>query len=158
MNSLRIGNGQNLFLCHINIRRFKTNLSQLESYMQRLLIGFAILCITETWHNEFNYDLYHIRNYDFVENHRTTKSGGGVGLYINDHIRYNLRNDMKIFNEYCKSIFIEIEKSQFAFHKKTIVGVMYRPPNTDERIQWNNKRLTREYKKGKQGMLSDGRL
>ena len=66
-----------------------------------------------------------------MENHQTTKSGGGVGLYINDHIRYNLHNDMKIFNEYCESFFIEVEKSQFAFGKNIIVGVMYRPPNTD---------------------------
>ena len=66
--------------------------------MQGLLIEFAILGITETWLNESNYDLYPIENYDFVENHRTTESGGGVGLYINDHIRYNLRNDMKVFN------------------------------------------------------------
>ena len=54
-----------------------------------------------------------------------------MSLYINDHIRYNLRNEMKIFNEYCESIFIEIKKSQFAFDKNIIVGVMYRPPNTD---------------------------
>ena len=131
MNSLRVDNGQNLSLCHINIRSLKANLSQLESYLQGLLIEFAILGITETWLNESNYDLYHIDNYDFVENHRTTKSGGGVGLYVNDHIRYNLRNDMKIFNEYCESIFIEIEKSQLSFDKNIIVGVMYRPPNTD---------------------------
>ena len=96
-----------------------------------MLIEFAILGITDTWLNESNYDLYHIVNYDCVENHRTTKSGGGVGLYIHDHIRYNLRNDMKIFNEYCESIFIEIEKSQFALDKNIMVGVMYRPPNTD---------------------------
>ena len=33
MNSLRVGNGQNLSLCHINIQSLKANLSQLESYM-----------------------------------------------------------------------------------------------------------------------------
>ena len=126
--------------------------------MQGLLIEFAILGITKTWLNESNHDLYHIENYDFVENHRTTKSGGRVGLYINDHIRYNLRNDMKIFNEYCESIFIEIEKSQFSFDKNIIVGVMYRPPNTDMKEFNELIRLTRKYEKGKQSMLSDGRL
>ena len=75
MNSLRVGSGQNLSLCHINIRSLKANLSQLESYMQGLLIEFAILGITETWLNESNYDVYHIENYDFVENHSTTKLG-----------------------------------------------------------------------------------
>ena len=52
MNSLCVGYGQNLYLCQINIRSLKANLSQLESYMQGLLIEFAILGITETWLNE----------------------------------------------------------------------------------------------------------
>ena len=38
---------------------------------------------------------------------------------------------MKIFNEYCESIFIEIEKAQFSFDNNIIVGEMYRPPNND---------------------------
>ena len=38
---------------------------------------------------------------------------------------------MKIFDEFCESIFIEIEKSQFALDKNIIIGVKYRPPNTD---------------------------
>ena len=61
MNSLCVGDGQNLSLCRINIQSLNANLSQLESYMQGLLIEFAILVITETWLNE--------SNFDFVENH-----------------------------------------------------------------------------------------
>ena len=89
----------------------KANLSCLENYLQSLLIEFAILGITETWLIDSNYDLFDIENYDFVENHRNTKSGGGVGMFINDQIGYKIREGMKIFDEFCESIFIEIEKS-----------------------------------------------
>ena len=78
LNSLHIDNGQNLSMCHINIRSMKANLSCFENYLQSLLIEFAVLGITETWLNDSNYDRYHIENYDFVENHRTTKSGVGL--------------------------------------------------------------------------------
>ena len=63
MNSLRVGKGQNLSLCHINIvlRSLKANLSQSESYMQGLLIEFVIHGITETWVNELNFDLLSYR-------------------------------------------------------------------------------------------------
>ena len=95
----------------------KANLSCFENYLQSLLIEFAVVGITKTWLDDSNYDLYHIENYDFVENHRTTKSWGGVGMFIHDQIRYKIREDMKIFDEFCESIFIEIEKSQFALDK-----------------------------------------
>ena len=66
----------------------KANLSCFENYLQLLFIEFAVLDITETWLNDSNYDLYHIENYDFVENHRTIQSGGGVGMFIHDQIGY----------------------------------------------------------------------
>ena len=43
MNSLCVGNGQNLSLCRINIRSLKANLSQLESYMQGCLLNLLFL-------------------------------------------------------------------------------------------------------------------
>ena len=97
----------------------KANLSCFENYLQLLLIEFAVLDITETWLNDSNYDLYHIENYDFVKNHRTIQSGGGVGMFIHDQIGYKIREDMKIFDEFCESFFIEIDKSQFILDKKT---------------------------------------
>ena len=107
LNSLHIDNGQNLSMCHINIRSMKANLSCFENYLQSLLIEFAVLGITETWLNDSNYDLYHIENYDFVKNHRTTKSGGGVGMFIHDQIRYKIREDMKIFDEFVNQFLLK---------------------------------------------------
>ena len=41
------------------------------------------------------------------------------------------RNDIDIFNEYCESIFVEIEKSVFGTEKNILIDVIYRPPNSD---------------------------
>ena len=41
------------------------------------------------------------------------------------------RNDIEIFNEYRESIFVEIVKSVFGTEKKLVIGVIYRPPNSD---------------------------
>ena len=38
-------------------------------------------------------------------------------MFMNDHIGYKVREDMKLFDEFSESIFFEIEKSQFALDK-----------------------------------------
>ena len=50
---------------------------------------------------------------------------------MRDNISFLKRPDLEIFNEYNESIFIEIEKTVFGMEKNVIIGVIYRPPNTD---------------------------
>ena len=67
-------------------------------------------------------------NYDFVNANRTSRNGGGVGIYITKDINFKLRRDLNINNEnIMESTFVEI----IAPNKKNIViGVIYRPPNS----------------------------
>ena len=72
--------------------------------------------------------------YNFVESHRKNKSGGGVAIFLSDGMLYKQRTDLSVFNDCCKSCFIEIEKTLFGHEKNIMVGVFYRPyrpPNTD---------------------------
>ena len=54
-------------------RENEGNLSLFEIYLQSLFIEFVFLGIADAWPHNSNYDLYHIENYDFAENHSTTK-------------------------------------------------------------------------------------
>ena len=50
---------------------------------------------------------------------------------MRNNISFLKRPDLEIFNEYNESIFIEIEKTVFGMEKNVIIGVIYKPPNTD---------------------------
>ena len=129
--SLNCPNSNVLSLIHANLRSIRANLVEFENYLQLLHIEFWIIGVTETWLNESSRGLYGMNNYEFVENHRTDETGGGVGLFVRDNISFLKRSDLEIFNEYNESIFIEIKKTVFGMEKNVIIVVIYRPPNTD---------------------------
>ena len=53
-------------------------------------------------------------------------------MLVRDDTEYIRRNDLsEIFNDNIESLFIEIPSSQFAMDQNVLVGVVYRPPNTD---------------------------
>ena len=118
-------------ICHINIRSLKANIQNFENYLQLLSIKFSVIGMTETWLDDTSCLLYSMPNYNFVESHRKNKSGGGVGIFLRDGILYKQRTDLSVFNDYCEYSFIEIEKSVFGHEKNVVIGVFYRPPNTD---------------------------
>ena len=125
-------NADELFsLCHVNIRSIPANLGNLEAYLQCLDFEFSIVGISETWLQENNCDLYNLNGYNLVENHRTTKKGGGVGIFIKKHIPYVTRNDLVSTDSIFESIFIELDKQVFHQKSNIILGIIYRPPNTD---------------------------
>ena len=118
-------------LCHINIRSINANLSHFENYLQLLSINFPVIAITETWLNDITCDLYSLTEYSFVEQHRSNKCGGGVGIFLKNHLNYSKRNDLNVFNESCESLFVEIDRTKLIKEKNIVIGVIYQPPNTE---------------------------
>ena len=59
------------------------------------------------------------------------RRGGGVSLYIREHVTYTVRNDLDIFNDIMESKFVEIDKKCIDTDRNVIIGVIYRPPNSD---------------------------
>ena len=129
--SLHCPHSNVLSLLHANLRSVRANLVEFESYVQLLHTEFQIIEVTETWLNEASCGLYGMNNYEFIENHRTGKTGGGVEMFVRDSISFLKRSDLEIFNEYIESIFIEIEKTVFGMEMNVVIWVIYRPPNTD---------------------------
>ena len=62
---------------------------------------------------------------------RKAKSGDGVSLLIKNNIGYTLREDLSLNNDNIESLFIEIDKSILGKKQNSVIGVVYRPPNTD---------------------------
>ena len=118
-------------IIHENIRSTPKNLDKLVNYLMNIELQFSIIGLTETWLKEHSKDLYNIDGYSPVHNIRESRTGGGVSLYIKENIDYRIREDLTVSNDLMETLFIEIDKDTFGKNKNTIVGVVYRPPDTD---------------------------
>ena len=121
-------------LCHVNIRSVKRNLSDFSLYIRCLNYNFCVIGITETWLQKDTCDLYMLEGYNFVEKHRESRSGGGVGLFIDESISFIKHDDLSMFDEYIECVSVEVEKHVLKTSKNVVISVIYRPPNTDVRI------------------------
>ena len=113
--------------------------------MRMLNLDFSIIGVTETWLNDINYDLYGLDGYELIERHRANKMGGGIGLFVRNGVSYKSRADLTTFEYYCESLFIEIDKSVFGSGRNILIGVKYRPPNTDIKIFIDHMKEVLEY-------------
>ena len=99
--------------------------------MKTIDYNFSLIGLSETWLQNQTCDLYDLEGYEFVETHRTTKSGGGVGVFINEKYQFYKRTGLCQLDDCLECVTIEIEKHNFEVDKNIIVSVIYRPPNTD---------------------------
>ena len=88
-----VPHGLTFYICHIDIRSMQRNFSAVLVYSDLLKFQFSFICLTETWLCEHSCKSYGLENYDFVENHRKDKPGGGMGIFVKKN-RYNFRNEM----------------------------------------------------------------
>ena len=128
-----------LNIMHLNIHSLPNKLQRLRDLIYKFNsrgVNIDVILLCETFINEKNKmscamnDL----NYELIEEHRQTMSRGGVAIYINNKLKYKIREDLKIFKEgKIESCFIEVLIDRKAF----IIGEMYRVPGhgEDEFIQ-----------------------
>ena len=122
-----------LSLFHSNIRSASKNLNKLDMYLENLKQPWSFIGLSETWFKPEFVDCYGLDNYHHEFNCRTRCGGGGVSLLIRNNIEYTLRKDLCFQEDNFESIFIEIDKKVFNKTRNLIVGVIYRPPDTDIR-------------------------
>ena len=120
-----------LSVVHANIRSIPKNLKRFETYLNNLDYNFNFLAFSETWLKADNYDSYNISGYGAEHNYRPNRTGGGVSLYIRESIEYTLREDLRFNQGVIESLFVEIDKKIFNTKQNIIMGVVYRPPDTD---------------------------
>ena len=96
-DNIKTGNLSKVFsLCHVNIRSLKANLPAFEICLQNMNFKFSAIGISETWLRDCNCDLNNTEGYNFVEAHRPSKIGGGVGIFIRNDIPFQTWNDLNI--------------------------------------------------------------
>ena len=117
---------ENFSFIHSNIRSIPANLTSFMSFMSNINCDLSVIGFSGTWLNSSNIDTYGIDGYSHVGITRESGKEGGVSLFISDDIVYC---ELSEFNmcEYIKCIFIEMN---YRAHKM-IVGVVYRPPNSN---------------------------
>ena len=85
---------------------------------------FPIIEITETWLHSRSPPFFNINGYSLIRTDRKNGRGGGVAFYLNDKLKFKIRNDISIRDT--ETLFIEILNKQ---NKNIIVGLIYRPPS-----------------------------
>ena len=119
-----------LTLFHLNVRSLKNKFDDFYKYLGSLKINFSLIGISETWLTDNSANLYDISGYKFLNVNRKNKVGGGVGLYIKDHIQFKVREDLSTAKEdIVETLFIEFKTNGKA--DPIIVGVLYRPPESN---------------------------
>ena len=115
---------------HLNIRSLPKHHAELTDYLDELKLDFNVIGLSETWLNEVTHDLYNIDNYNHVHKYRENRKGGGISLFIREHLQFKILDDICIFDTSLEFLFIELDKSQ-SLSNSIVVGIIYRPPNTD---------------------------
>ena len=118
-------------MIHVNLRSIPKNLSKFEAYLHTLQNNFTVIGISETWLNETNASLYDLPGYKVVNNYRKGKRGGGVSLYIRNIVPFVVKNDLFIQEDIAETVFIELPKDAVGSDKDLVIGIVYKPPNTD---------------------------
>ena len=122
-------------MIHVNIRSVPSNLSTFEYFLESLELEFNIIGFSETWFNEDNHDLYGISKYTCVNNYRIAKSGGGVSLFLKNHIKFVPRPDLTILSDSFESVFVELTNVSMTKNMSSVlIGVVYRPPASSKDV------------------------
>jgi len=81
-----------------------------------------------------------LERYNFLHSDSDTLAGG-VGIYINNSLSYQLRNDIPTTFGNSESLWIEV----CLCNKKCVIGVIYRHPNNDIQSFTHNLSETSHY-------------
>ena len=116
---------------HYNIRGLLSKLNELQHMIfsandSGVKLHFILLC--ETFLNIHNEKYCDIDGYNLVCSSRTSRTGGGVAIYVHNEIDYCIRSDLSVFEEgKVESILIEVNDTKKSF----IVGEIYRTPKAN---------------------------
>ena len=128
----------NFSLFNFNIRSLPKNgvnlqhcfcCCRLTPFLEGININFSVLSFTETWLTEYIIYLHNFTGYSHVYKLRDKRRGGGVSMFINNRLNFQVRNDI-IFNlNNIDLIPVEISKEELNTKRNVIILTLYRPPD-----------------------------
>ena len=100
--------------------------------------SLSVIGISETWLTNCTAEVLNITAYSFISNHRKSKTGGRVGIYLHNDLQYKLLNKCKLSDPevIIESLFVEITVPH---GKNIIVGCVY---NNSNAMLWVTSTLT----------------
>lgn len=122
--------GMNINIAHVNVRSLIANFGPFREYV--LNQGYGVAAVTETWlGNTIDDAAVGIDNYKFFKVNRLVRRGGGVGIYVKNNIKCEILLSESL--DFIEHMWVKL----FLSTKTIILGVIYRPPNTDIGIFFN---------------------
>ena len=92
---------------------------------------FEIVAVGETWlkYNKTQLEYVQINGYSSVWKNRESKTGGGVGFYIKEHMSVKVRQDLGKIDESIETLWIELRGR----NKNTpfLTGAVYQPSSNE---------------------------
>ena len=131
-------NPNNFSIFHSNVISLKKNLHLVEDIFKDCLNLPSIIAISETGlKGNIDKSSVSLEGYEF-ERVDSSYEKGGVGLYIENELDYEVREDLRLKVNTCEDLWVEIKPKKSACQPKIendplIVGVIYRHPNTPYR-------------------------
>ena len=120
---------------HINARSLPKNITSLLMYLNSLNHMFSVIAVTETWGTPDNESFLHLPGYNRVLRHRCQGRGGGVAIFVLNVLSFCERNDLNsLASDNCECLFVELTDQSIG---SKVVGVVYRPPDSDLNIFMN---------------------
>ena len=107
------------------------NFEAFREFYESLDINFSIICFSETWANDSNFDensLFQIEGYNPIHQIRKNRKGGGIAIFVRNSLLYKIRDDLSINCDDIESLSIEIVNDHT---KNIVINVVYRPPDGD---------------------------
>ena len=112
----------NFSIIHLNARSLLKYLDQLNLMLGSLKKPFSVIGISETWLTDCTAELVNITGYNFVSNHRKSKTGGGVGIYLQNDLQYKLLNECKL-SEIQRQLSLYSWRLQFPMGKTSLLDL-----------------------------------
>ena len=126
-NKLPGKNKNDLSIFYQNIRSLNSNYDNVSDLLSSLECKFDILCFTESWLTSHSAKFYEFNDYSsfhILREAKTFLSYGGVSAYISREL---IASKIDNYNPYIESLFLNVSKNKEEF----VLGLVYRPPNTD---------------------------
>lgn len=127
------------FTLHLNIRSLTRKMDLLK--LSLLRTDLDLICLTETWLKpDMESNLFSIEGYSFERHDRkimnssgAIKTGGGICMYIKDHLNYRIVPETTISNNDIESLGIRINFVRSLLIvvitvRSLLIVVIYRPP------------------------------
>ena len=142
-----------LLVMQLNIRGLLGKLSNLKDLINKVSHGkrIDIILLCETWQNK-NSQTPSLSGYNYIYKSRKHKMGGGVGIFINECIRFT---EVTLNANYENIEYVVINITTKNENKTIMLGSLYRPLNTNDSkfVDEYNNLLSKLYKESKSKRL-----